>query len=1079
MMKRAVPTVLYLLLLSSQLSAQVPSGLSSDGRDFYLGFIRTSFNCTTVMPYQSYWILISSYYDCNVTVGYFDHQTGAEVIGSQVHITAKNYAQVPINLSYVIVSDGNNGNLNVNGEVAEYTGIHVHADRPISVQYFSAGPDNSEMYLALPTSALGKEYVVAAAPNDDGTGAPSPARFCNNGGEPSSSFFGVIAVKDGTHVKIFPAGTTRNGIHGATSGPNNGNGTPSELDVTLQRGQVYWVKSEIKTSPGPGNIDETGSQIEADQAVGVLAGCENALNGTTQLNFADMRNLNLEMMIPTQYWTDGGYLVMPMFDSPGINPNDYSAGDQVKMIVADLGGCRVTGDLATGTSLYDVPLYGSATENNVEQGAHFYSDCGHKFAVEQYDYRGAGGSASPQGPFTAPAQMNVVSASRYRTSFMWTVPDDVKQVAKHRYINVIARSDQLSKIKVWKNGNPIGTIGNIGTPLGTTTFPDYPPLTGLRYELGVGCYYATADSAFAVYQYGVSGFDYDNDLGDMDADDFFNEYAAPCGQSFGIEGAYSPKCTVDTNCTSWTIHVHDSNPLDRSISAVDILNDPMGVQKRRLGMDSGYVSSNVSFNPVNFTVIPGIDTVITVELDVINPLKNAEAWVWAVNGAGNDTVIHLLYAAPALAFGALTPNGPDSLTFLNAQEGVDTCSYFVFKNNGAPGSWNYSLKSISFRMGNQGFSATTDPMLPARLHPGDSVIITVCFNATEAGRVFLDTLVAQTDCPTVLGALIGSTTLPEINASDWDFGSQNLVGKTVCHTVRVWNSGKAPFTLTNNWVMENYGAGDFTFQDQNKLPVVLKPGDAINLQVCFTPSGPVRDSSILRWASNIPEPFTHTKKDYSILVGSGIQPELSWDRPSVHVKTQFGTVWTDTLYLRDLGTASVMVDSLGIVGPTSSEWTIDAVQHGHSTNFVIGQETLPDSAYVVISFTPDPKFGVSSTDTLIAYDEDGFYPKVILRADTTSSSVAAMAPDGGASLLVSPNPFEDRGLVALVMSRTARASITILDILGHQMATLLNSAIGPGTYQYTFDASPWPDGVYFVRLESGEQTLTKRVMKKN
>ncbi|MDP4198796.1 MAG: choice-of-anchor D domain-containing protein [Bacteroidota bacterium] len=973
------------LSVSSVALAQSQKGIPSDGRDYYLGFMRTSFDCTTVIPYQSYWILISSYYDCNVTVGYFDHQTGAEVIGSQVHIVAKNYAQVPINLSYVIVSDGNSGNLNVDGEVPEFTGIHVHADHPINVQYFSAGPDDAEMYLALPTSALGKEYVVAAAPNDDGTGAPSPARFCNNGGEPSSSFFGVIAVQDGTHVKIFPAGTTRKGFPGATSGPNNGQGTPSELDVTLQRGQVYWVKSNISSKPGLWDIDETGSQVVADQAVGVLAGCENAFNGNTNNNFADNRNMNLEMMVPTQYWTDSGYLVMPMFDSPGIDPSDNSAGDQVKMIVADKGvnGCQVKGHLATGLRSYDVPLYDFSVENNVEDGAHFYSDCGHKFAVEQYDYRGAGGSASRQGPFTAPAQMNVVSASRYRTSFMWTVPDDVRQVAKHRYINVIARSDQFSKIKVWKNGLPIGTIGNIGVPWGTTRFPDYPQLSGRRYELGVGCYYATADSAFAVYQYGMSGFDFDGDLGDWDADDFFNEYAAPCGQSFGIDGAGAPKISVDTLCSSWNLHVLDTLILDHFISAVDILDDPLGVIKKRPGSDGGYVSTNVAFDPVNYTIVPGDSTKVNPTIVVVNPLKDAEAWVWAVNGAGEDTLVHLLYTAPALAFGAITHTGPDSLAFLNAQEGVDTCSYFVFKNNGAPGSGNYSLKNISFRMGNQGFSATTDPKLPASLNPGDSVIIHVCFNATEAGRVFLDTLVAQTDCPTVLGALIGSTTLPEINATDWNFGSQNLIGKTVCHTVRVWNSGKAPFTLNKNWVMENYGTADFTFPDSTKLPVVLKPGDGIDLQFCFTPSAEVTDSSIQRWGSNIPEPFTHTKKDFSILTGAGIKPDLTWDRSKEIITTECDTVRIDTLYLRNHGSAMITIDSLGIVGLTATEWSIVEVQHGFQKNFIIGQESLPDSDYVIIKYTPDLSRGGDVVDTLIEYDEDGFRQVVLLFANTT------------------------------------------------------------------------------------------------
>jgi hypothetical protein len=218
-------------------------GIPSDGRDFYFAYKRTSFDCTTVQPYQSQWILISSYYNCNATISYFNALTGEEVRDKTVSIVAKNSQQIPVNTSYTDLG-------NVNGETPEFTAIHVHADRPINVQYFSTGPDDAEMYLVLPTGALGKKYVVMASPNNNGTGSPSPARFCTGPGEPSSSFFGIISIKDGTTVKIRPTGTTRKGFPGATSGPSNGNGVPSEMGVTLKRGQVFWVKSDIKSNPG-------------------------------------------------------------------------------------------------------------------------------------------------------------------------------------------------------------------------------------------------------------------------------------------------------------------------------------------------------------------------------------------------------------------------------------------------------------------------------------------------------------------------------------------------------------------------------------------------------------------------------------------------------------------------------------------------------------------------------------------------------------------------------------------------------------------------------------------------------------
>ena len=267
-------------VLSVILPVAARAQLSSMGRDFYLAEVKTSLNCANIGPFQSYWILISSPYDCSATISYFDQTTGEEVVDHTYPLYAKNYVQVPISQYSAIVHNPNTGaDLNVDGEVPEYTAIHVHADRPISVSYFSTGPDNATMYLALPTSVLGKKYVVAAAPNNDGTGYPKRFMLCNTTREPSSSYFAIVAVKDGTHVKIDPSGTTRKGTPGATSGPNNGNGTPTDLTVTLDRGQVFKVKSEISTSPSYNTIDMTGSQITSDQPIAVIAGCENSFNG--------------------------------------------------------------------------------------------------------------------------------------------------------------------------------------------------------------------------------------------------------------------------------------------------------------------------------------------------------------------------------------------------------------------------------------------------------------------------------------------------------------------------------------------------------------------------------------------------------------------------------------------------------------------------------------------------------------------------------------------------------------------------------------------------------------------------------
>ncbi len=54
--------------------------------------------------------------------------------------------------------------------------------------------------------------------------------------------------------------------------------------------------------------------------------------------------------------------------------------------------------------------------------------------------------------------------------------------------------------------------------------------------------------------------------------------------------------------------------------------------------------------------------------------------------------------------------------------------------------------------------------------------------------------------------------------------------------------------------------------------------------------------------------------------------------------------------------------------------------------------------------------------------------------------------------------------------------ITIYDITGKQVKTLLNQSLKPGTYEISFDASGLASGVYFYKLSAGEFTDTKKMM---
>jgi hypothetical protein len=54
--------------------------------------------------------------------------------------------------------------------------------------------------------------------------------------------------------------------------------------------------------------------------------------------------------------------------------------------------------------------------------------------------------------------------------------------------------------------------------------------------------------------------------------------------------------------------------------------------------------------------------------------------------------------------------------------------------------------------------------------------------------------------------------------------------------------------------------------------------------------------------------------------------------------------------------------------------------------------------------------------------------------------------------------------------------MTIFDILGREVRTLLNEQKSAGSYQVNWNASGVPSGVYFYRLQAGSFSETKKLI---
>ena len=75
-----------------------------------------------------------------------------------------------------------------------------------------------------------------------------------------------------------------------------------------------------------------------------------------------------------------------------------------------------------------------------------------------------------------------------------------------------------------------------------------------------------------------------------------------------------------------------------------------------------------------------------------------------------------------------------------------------------------------------------------------------------------------------------------------------------------------------------------------------------------------------------------------------------------------------------------------------------------------------------------------------------------------------------------PNPFNPETVISYSLNENRFVSLIVFDALGKEVAALVNEKQNAGNYSVTFNKSNLPSGVYFYRLESGDQSLVRKML---
>jgi hypothetical protein len=75
-----------------------------------------------------------------------------------------------------------------------------------------------------------------------------------------------------------------------------------------------------------------------------------------------------------------------------------------------------------------------------------------------------------------------------------------------------------------------------------------------------------------------------------------------------------------------------------------------------------------------------------------------------------------------------------------------------------------------------------------------------------------------------------------------------------------------------------------------------------------------------------------------------------------------------------------------------------------------------------------------------------------------------------------PNPFNPSTQIKYSLEKAGNVTLTIIDMLGREVATLVNRREEPGEHSVTWNAQNAPSGVYFYRLNAGSFVETKKMV---
>jgi hypothetical protein len=676
--------------------------------------------------------------------------------------------------------------------IGQGRGIHVTSEVPIIVYAVSRITFTTDSFLAVPTSALGREYIIGSWPD-------VTARFT---GQHLPSQVVIVAAYDNTKV-FFKLG----GSSGTKTMGGMVRGQTKSFDLKKKGDLVMFTGATAAIGVATEPQDLSGSKITSTRPVAVISGSQCSY---VPFDVSCCCDFMMEMELPTHTW--GKMYHVPYFPKRKLY--------QPMKILAKEANTTIYREGKT-TPFYKIATGGGNAGTGYYEG--FQLDDGSKPHPVVYKADKPisvvlfNSSQGHDGVESDPFQLNLTPIEQYQKEIIFNTPGiRGGQGYSENYVALVFEGNMDGS---FPEGLEFAIVENgefkwesLASVFGGTAeaFAMWPGDTRrfLHKTLtlpGDGVYKIRSSKPFAAYAYGFGSYDsYGHPtsvaLGDLTKKDT----VAP-------DFKYAQYCNGDVDSGRVTDMPNDL-AFRSNLALVTLL-------------DGSY---NYDLKVKEF--IAGEDRSTDWQLFVRDRSKDALAYVSFSDRANNDTVAEIRYFAPSIKI------DNNTLNYGLLKVGQKQTRKFEIRNTSTATPQNVTKLYIK---GAQGFTLVPAPTLPEVIAPGDKRSYDIEFSSPVEGE-FKDSVIIEINGCVVMGAeLIARVGEPIINVTDAPFGTvATKINRLKEFTVS--NRGTVELTITGYTLP---ATDEFTIPttgpDANKWnisaakPMKIAPGASENLAVNF------------------------------------------------------------------------------------------------------------------------------------------------------------------------------------------------------------------------------------------------------